>query len=129
LDRAVPPTPAVRNYAVCDYNLATTIWPRFSRGFLLCGEASRHLRNAALRRSALQGDSFCRLYDALSQLFAECSVPCQHLTAEIPIEQLIFGIQIAKGKRVVQSMPLRESSRTPAAPRRTIMRKPSCLIS
>jgi Ku protein len=40
--------------------------------------------------------SFCRLYDALSQLFAECSVPCEHLTAEIPIEQLIFGIQIAK---------------------------------
>ena len=45
---------------------------------------------------ALQGDSFCRLYDALSQLFAECSVPCEHLTAEIPIERLIFGIQIAK---------------------------------
>jgi hypothetical protein len=45
---------------------------------------------------ALQGDSFCRLCDALSQLFAECSVPCEHLTAEIPIEQLIFGIQIAK---------------------------------
>ncbi len=33
------------------------------------------------------------------------------------------------GKRVVQSMPLRVSSRTPAASRRTIMRKPSCLIS
>jgi DNA end-binding protein Ku len=37
--------------------------------------------------------SFCRLYDALSQLFAECSVPCEHLTAEIPIERLIFGIR------------------------------------
>ena len=47
LDRAVPPTPAVRNYAVGDYTLAP-----FSRGFLLCGEASRHLRNAALRPSA-----------------------------------------------------------------------------
>jgi hypothetical protein len=42
---------------------------------------------------ALQGDSFCRLCDALSQLFAECSVPCEHLTAEIPIERLIFGIR------------------------------------
>ena len=42
---------------------------------------------------ALQGDLFCRLCDALSQLFAECSVPCEHLTAEIPIERLIFGIR------------------------------------
>ena len=52
--------------------------------------------DASWSHRALQGNSFCRLYDALSQLFAECSVPCEHLTAEIPIEQLIFGIQIAK---------------------------------
>ena len=44
----------------------------------------------------LLGTSFCRLCDALSQLFAERSVPCEHLTAEIPIKQLIFSIQIAK---------------------------------
>jgi hypothetical protein len=31
--------------------------------------------------------------------------------------------------RVDQSYPLRVSSRTPAPSRRTIMRKPSCLIS
>ena len=30
----------------------------------------------------LLGTSFCRLCDALSQLFAERSVPCEHLTAE-----------------------------------------------
>jgi hypothetical protein len=52
--------------------------------------------DASWSRRALQGNSFCRLYDALSQLFAERSVSCEHLTAEIPIEQLIFGIQIAK---------------------------------
>jgi hypothetical protein len=47
----------------------------------------------------LLGTSFCGLCDALSQLFAERSVPCEHLTAEIPIKQLIFSIQIAKSGR------------------------------
>ena len=53
-------------------------------------------RSTARRCARFQGTSFCRLCDALSQLFAECSVPCEHLTAEVPIERLIFGIQIAK---------------------------------
>jgi hypothetical protein len=42
-----------------------------------------------------------------------------------------FGIKVEHvgGKRPVQSCPLRVNSRTPAASRRTSIRKPSCLIS
>jgi hypothetical protein len=36
------------------------------------------------------------LSDAINHFFAERSVPCEHLTPEIPIECLIFGIEIAK---------------------------------
>jgi hypothetical protein len=70
-------------------------WGNFEAKRLGSLEINRQLEFRPADRCA-HGHSFYRLRDAISHLFAERSVPCEHLTAEIPIERLIFGIEIAK---------------------------------